>query len=406
MSIAAGPDIDYSASIIFKYDMSNTISSWLGATTTNLITTNPLPTVGSTTGYSAAGGTGNPITYDASKEAIYWQRNTYEPWGAYCPNSTNFTGTLNTSLQYTASFEWYSESEFASSLFSWELTDGPAINYVAGANIVSNSVSIGGGWSRFSFTFTPAITGTNANFRVIVGPQGTLKTHFWWRKLQLQQSSFRTPFVEGTRSNTQNILDQTLRSTITANSLTYNSNNTFSFAAGTTVPISIPLSTALNKTEGSLNMWVFPTAYSGSNGLFVNRDNATENAADWLWAGMWNNGTTFYFRAGDGAACCNNDLTITGSTNIPLNTWTNVCITWKSSNTAVIYINGRSAASRNISSIPATNPTATGSIGLGHLSAGTASWVGQIGYTEIYNTQISASQVLQNFNAIRGRYGI
>lgn len=406
MSTVEGPDTDYSSSIIFKYDMSNLQKSWLGATTTNLISTNPLPTINTSTGYSAAGGTGLAASYDVSKQAISWQRDTYEVWGAYFFNSTNFNGNLSTSLQYTASFEWYSESQFAPSLFQWNLVQGNGVSAAAQANVLTNSTSIGGGWYRFSYTFTPANTGINANFRVILSPQGTNKTYFWWRKLQLEQSTFRTPFVEGTRSNTQNILDQTGRSTITANSLTYNSNNTFSFNAGTTVPISIPLSTSLNKLEGSINMWVYPTTYSGSNGLFVNRDSATENAVNWLWVGMWAGGSTFYFRLGDGTAPSTNDLTISGSGNIPLNTWTNVCVTWKSSNTSVIYTNGISRNSRSISAIPATNPTANGTIGLGHLSTGTAAWAGQIGYVEIYNTQITAAQVLQNFSAIRSRYGI
>ena len=406
MSTVAGPDIDYGPSTIFKYDMSNTQKSWFGATTTNLITTNPLPTVGSTTGYSAAGGTGSAIAYDSSKQAIYWQRDTYEVWGAYMPNSTTFNGTLNIAAQYTASFEWYSESQFDPSVFGWNLVQGNGVSGAASANVLSNSTPIGDGWYRFSYTFTPVNTGVSANFRVIINPQGTNKTHFWWRKLQLEEKSFRSPFVEGTRSNTQSIIDETGRSIATANSIIYNSNNTFSFATGSTVPISVPLSTALNKLEGSINMWVYPTSYSGSNGLFVNRDSSLTNSLDWLWLGVWNNGSLLYFRTGNSAGCCNNDLTIAGSTNIPLNTWTNVCVTWKSANTAVIYINGVSRNSRTISEIPTTNPTTNGSIGLGHESGGTGSWVGQIGYSEIYNTQLTATQVLQNFNAIRGRYGI
>ena len=406
MTTTAGPDIDYGSSTIFKYDMSNTQKSFIGATTTNLITTNPLPTSGSTTGYSAQGGTGSAIAYDSSKQAIYWQRDTYEVWGAYMPNSTTFNGTLNIASQYTASFEWYSESQYVLSVFNWNLVQGSGASGAASANILANSTAIGDGWYRFSYTFTPANTGVSANFRVIVAPQGTNKTHFWWRKLQLEEKSFRTAFIEGTRSNTQSIIDETGRSIATANSITYNSNNTFSFGSGSVVPISVPLSTALNKLEGSINMWVYPTSYSGSNGLFVNRDSSTTNSLDWLWIGIWNSGSLLYFRTGNSAGCCNNDLTIAGSTNIPLNTWTNVCVTWKSANTAAIYTNGVLRTSRTISAIPETNPTTNGSIGLGHESGGTASWVGQIGYSEIYNTQLNATQVLQNFDAIRGRYGI
>lgn len=171
--------------------------------------------------------------------------------------------------------------------------------------------------------------------------------------------------------------------------------------------ISVPLSGNFNKLEGTIACWIKPYSYSGSNGLFVNRTDTTANAIDWFWIGTWSSGSLFYLRLGNGSTCCSNDLTISSwSTNhAPVNQWTHVAVTWKSAGTAKIYVNGNVVTSRTISSIPNTNPSTEGRIGLGHGSGSTGSWDGEIAKFNIYNIQMSDSEVRQNFNAMRGRFG-
>lgn len=161
-----------------------------------------------------------------------------------------------------------------------------------------------------------------------------------------------------------------------------------------------------NKQEGTISCWIYPTGYSGSNGIFVNRDTSTSNALDWLWLGVWSSGSILYLRLGNGAACCNQDLTISSfSTNhAPVNTWTHVTATWKENGTSVIYINGEQVGSRSIFAVPNTNPSTTGRIGLGHGSGGTGSWNGKINDFFIHKTQLSASDVKKIYVATRRKY--
>ena len=170
--------------------------------------------------------------------------------------------------------------------------------------------------------------------------------------------------------------------------------------------IEIPLSGNFNKTEGTISCWLYPTSYSGSNGIFVNREDSNPNATDWLWIGAWGSGSLLYFRTGNGSACCNQDLTLSSfSTNhAPVNTWTHLTVTWKSSGTANIYINGVLAGTRSIGSIPNTNPSSNGRIGLGHFSGSTGSWNGKIDQFKIFSAQLTAEEVLQNYRAFKGRY--
>lgn len=170
--------------------------------------------------------------------------------------------------------------------------------------------------------------------------------------------------------------------------------------------IEIPLSGNFNKTEGTISCWLYPTGYSGSNGIFVNNTSTGTNYANWLWIGAWSSGYLLYFRTGNGSACCNHDLTLSSfSTNhAPINTWTHLTVTWKSGGTANIYINGNLQNTRSIGTIPNTNPASNGRIGLGHDNGTTGSWNGKIDHFKIFGTQLTADQVKSNYIATKARY--
>ncbi len=252
-------------------------------------------------------------------------------------------------------------------------------------------------WTRVSITGTTSSgsfnlhLGASANSEVTATVQSGGTVYIQDVRLQLTQSQSA-------------ISDLTGLNTVTAGSLTYNSDNTFQFLYSNPSYIRIPLGSCLNKTEGTMNFWVYPTRYNGGNGYFVNREDATANAVDWLWIGPYSD--TFYFRLGNGTDCCSNDLSFSSvSSVIPLNTWTNMCFTWKINGTSAIYKNGVVYTSRSIGNIPSTNPASNGTIGLGHANADNY-YDGKMPAVSIYNRQLSPSEVAQNFNALRGRYGI
>lgn len=252
-------------------------------------------------------------------------------------------------------------------------------------------------WKRVSITGTTTSgsfnihlgSSYNTGFRDTVQTGGTILI----QDVRLQLTSSQTA-----------IKDLTDQSIPTAGSLVYNSDSTFNFSSGGPSYIEVPLATAFNKLIGSINIWVYPTSYNGGNGYFVNRTDGTANAVDWLWIGPY--GGNFYFRLGNGSDCCSNDNSFSGYYSlVPLNTWSNVCCTWSSGGTSSIYINGKLYQSRAISVLPSTNPDTKGRFGLGHAYNDTY-FNGKMPVAQIYNRQLSEIEVLQNFNAIRGRYGI
>ena len=404
MSVYSGPEISNDG-LVFAYDMSNTQKSWKGAPVTNL-KSNPDMSEG-TSGYGSYVSTAPVVvTVFDFPESIGQAKTVLQCYSAAAnggggnPGGMSFSNpTLTPGLSYTISF-WARSVNLStmSTTYSNQNGGGDQSNF-------SFNKTINDQWVRYTNTVS-SLDLMKTTWFVWAG---TVNAIWQYADIQIEQNSFATPFVKGTRSNTQAILDQTNNSTITTNSsISYLNNNTFEFLPGNSnSTLIVPLSTSLNKLTGTINAWVYPKGYSASNGIFVNREDSISNAIDWLWIGSWASGSTFYFRLGNGSDCCSQDLTVSNwSTVCPINTWSNVCVTWQSSSFSRIYVNGKLITSRNITSIPNTNPSATGRIGLGHADGASGSWNGAISNFSIFNRALTDAEIQQNFNALRGRFNI
>jgi hypothetical protein len=112
------------------------------------------------------------------------------------------------------------------------------------------------------------------------------------------------------------------------------------------------------------------------------------------------NSNKFNIHLGNGSAWAY--TTLLSTTTVVANTWYQTAWTWNGS-TAVMYVNG--VAENSLSSGAASSTT--GNITLGQHTPDTAyAWAGSMGSVKIYNTALTSDQVLQNFNATRGRFGI
>jgi hypothetical protein len=397
--------------LLFYYDMANIQKSWRGApatnlwTETNLINWTKTAIVSTSTFRTPFDTAAYVITDDNTSDWENVNRSVTIP-----ADSSSYTmscmvrktiGGTSARLGFNISFSGGTAVSFS-----------PRFNSDTGA-ATSGTVIDYGDWWYWYFTGTNNGTNTtyNAAFYSATGvhngsDNSTATGTAIVGAFMLVSGSTAIRFANGTRSTSQAVLDLTGRTTTTTNNLTYNNDNTFNFSsASDTSTITLPLSTSFNKLTGTIGMWVNPVSYSGSNGLFVNRADNTPNATDWFWIGSWDSGNVFYFRLGDGTTCCNNDLTISGWTTLcPINTWTYVTFSWLSGGQSRIYTNGVLQASRTISPIPATNPSTSGRIGLGH--GGGGCWNGKISTTQIYNRQLTDAEIFSNYNALKGRYSL
>jgi hypothetical protein len=88
------------------------------------------------------------------------------------------------------------------------------------------------------------------------------------------------------------------------------------------------------------------------------------------------------------------------NTTVVANRWYETAWTWNG-NSSIIYVNG--IAENNYTR--AAGSSGTGIITLGTFNA-TYNWLGRMGSTKIYNRALSASEILQNYNAQKSRFGL
>jgi hypothetical protein len=383
--------------LVFAYDMGNADKSWRGAPTTNLIN-NPLPN-GTTTGFAAIGGVGT-LTFDAQNQAIKWVRTSYEVWGAYHTVNPIFNGTLSTSVQYSISFEWKVEGNaFSNSVYVYELVQGNGVSPAGSANLIANSTLQPNGWFLFKYTFTPANAGVGDAYNRIYFPSQSANTStFYWRKIQFEQNAFATPFVNGTRSNTQAVFDMTKRNTVTATSLTYASNNTFSFN-GITDFIGCGNGAAINFGTGdfTVSVWFKRATNATTNLRLLSKggDSDTASRAGFAFAGS-DNSITFTVNP-------SGTRTSIFAATYAVNEWVNVVGLVERGATMRSYKNGNLVGS---ATAPVGSVSGDLSLFIGNNAGSNLYWPGEIAQVSMYNKALTPAEILQNFNAHRGRYGI
>ena len=91
--------------------------------------------------------------------------------------------------------------------------------------------------------------------------------------------------------------------------------------------------------------------------------------------------------------------TVVGATTLSLNTWYFAAVTYSNSTGWKLYLNGREDGT----SADTTTFTGNQEIVIGAYSSGN-NFTGRISNIQVYNRALSATEILQNYNATKGRY--
>jgi hypothetical protein len=176
--------------------------------------------------------------------------------------------------------------------------------------------------------------------------------------------------------------------------------------------INIPVNNGFNKLEGTIEIWLKPSGdHLGGHGWFNNSDGVDHtNQENWFWIGTWDSSSAFYFRQGNPGLCCN-DVAAGGFASgfYQLNVWNHWTITWKvSAGISSVYRNSVLYLQRTDmpTNIPGTNPTNTGQLFNGHTRGDNMQFKGYCNFYKIYNRELSPAEIQQNYNALKGRFGL
>jgi len=384
--------------LVFAYDMDNAAKSFKGKPTTNIITITDLDT-GWSQGYNTSiqwndyippqGVNSQVVSFiDADGNGSgYWYS-----YGDYAPQQPSTTYTISVYARTIGS--------------DWSIRAYTADNSEVGRQYTNILTVPGDGkWHRLEFDSITTPSNTESDSLSFLFSNIPAGQRCWLCAPQMEEGSFATPFVNGTRSNTQALLDMSKsKNTITATSLTYNSDGTFRLNSSNPDYLDLG-SDKIIKTSGgwTVETWIkydaVPGGYDNINspGNFIGSDSVSYNS--WYWSvfngklALWNisPGTWKY-----------------GSTTLQANTWYNAVLVSDPSGTSYqMYLNGVAEGGNHTTY--SWNPSYSG-LRVRYIGIANASNIrrlnGMVPVTKIYDKALTAAEIKQNFNATRGRFGI
>lgn len=370
MSAYAGPEISQSG-LVFAYDMGNSQKSWKGKPTTNHV-----PNATAFFGWSNYYRTIERTSFITEFGTTGWRFINQPSWsGLSIGYNVPSTGTYTFSAYYRYLGGTAPNNGGTVYVSGWGGSDSQV-------SVNKNLVNV---WQRVQMTLN--LTNLSGAFYLISyggtdsGTTSPDNTSFEVTMPMIESGSFATPFVDGTRSNTQAILDLIGLNTITVNNLTYYSNNTFSFD-GVDDYISSSFATTAGQAVTYLG-WLYSTESTATYRNFV--DSASTTPMIW-----WNTSGQIEFDTGG------NYTTPT----VYRNQWVHVALSKPSgSSAASYYVNGSLVGTGTAYTTPAATATWFN-------RGGGQTWKGHSSNVQAYNRALSASEIQQNFNALRGRFGI
>jgi hypothetical protein len=198
-----------------------------------------------------------------------------------------------------------------------------------------------------------------------------------------------TQFVNGTRSNTQGLIDRTGNTTIDLSNVSFDSNAQITFD-GTDDYIDLG-DLELGGDPFTVEAVIYPKASSTYHVFFRKGDNSTSNTnMDWSMGYDYNQ---FHFRTQNASVSINE---YAGANFV--NNYGHVTLTYDGS-TIRMYVNGSEVSNKTVT---LANNYSNYSIGRGINNYAQL----DVNTLKVYNQVLTSTEITKNFNAIRSRFGL
>ncbi len=151
----------------------------------------------------------------------------------------------------------------------------------------------------------------------------------------------------------------------------------------------------VNRTNGqeiTVSCWIKPTRNAGQYSIICTNRSSDASVYNWI----------FYQHTNDGAISFHGSAQNKSSYVPALNTWVNVTNTVTAAGVSTLYVNG-------VSTYIVTGYTYGGvpsRLAIGSNNGASEPFQGNISQVSIYNRALTQAEILQNYNALKGRYGL
>jgi hypothetical protein len=281
----------------------------------------------------------------------------------------------------------------------------------------AGNINITTDWTRVSYSFTFSNANVAAiQFRLDGTPTGGSGTNIWWDGLQLERASSASTFNPNYNANGTSFKDLSSAkchgTMYGAVPFTTDIVPCFDFATVTgasSAAATLGFTFATNPvtlTGGfTFSSWIKnPPSSSSQVGLFSNTGSATG-----FRYGIGLNGCYVLMAGADGSGY--SEPTLAFSSSLSASLWYNVVMVFDRSGANAagtpqwqLYLNGVLQTTSNMTT-PQTVAMTTTAPGLVR-SACCGLYTGKLAQFMVHNTPLSAADVLQNYNAYRGRFGV
>ena len=408
MPTHVGPNISGEENLVFGYDLSDQKNSYLGEPTTNLANNTPLlgGWPGSYTLIDSA-----TKTFDFTTSSVEWGG--VASWTTFYYNVSEYTGQYVTISAVVESFDE------TSGVFNF-MWIGQTINeetYLGYSPEQDRNTKTTKTRERISWS---GVIGTGGKVGILIwmnngsgGSSGSVKVRF--SNIQVEVKSHPTPFVNGTRSATQGLIDVTGNSTINLSDVSFNSNASMLFD-GTNDKIQTVQTTHSYLNSSAIEFVVTPNVINKRMTVGGYRHNEGYSQPT---IGMVYIGDDNVFRSSVITAA-EVYRSVASTTTIVANQTYHVVLN-KNTATGVleIFVNGSSQNSTTFSVSTYGQWTTAGSyIGSDYLDFGKSfntnsgqGWSsdylnGTIHLFKLYSRTLNSTEVLNNYNNIKRKYGI
>jgi hypothetical protein len=388
MSAESGYGKISTSGLTFGYDVGETKNSFKGKPTTNYVTN--ASTMANFGNYSC----GTPVTFTTEFGTTGYRMTNLGSWNGVVMGGISLPSTGTYTFSAYIRYLGGSPNNNGGTVY----TSGFGLNDTA----AYHNKSVVGEW--FRLTNTQNCTGTNGTFYLISYGGTYCDDYSSWEVTmpQIEAGSVATPWVDGSRSTTQSLIDITGTRTIDSSNISYSSGNVPSFDATDdylTLGSDVDFKTSggwtvesvvyYNSVAGGYNNTTSPANFIGSEDINYN---------SWYWSvldnklALWNISPGYWKY---------------GSTTLQPNTWYHVVITCSDDGTRYqFYLNGAAEGGDHTTNV--WNASYSGLriryIGKGN-NANTRLVNGQIPITKVYNRVLSREEILRNSTHYSKRYG-